>query len=27
VSRDRCGLYAQGACRGAPKARQVHHSQ
>jgi transposase len=23
VSRDRCGLYAQGACRGAPKARQV----
>jgi transposase len=23
VSRDRCGLYAQGAARGAPKARQV----
>jgi transposase len=23
VSRDRCGLYAQGAARGAPQARQV----
>ena len=23
ISRDRCGLYAQGACQGAPRARQV----